>query len=54
MLNRTLKELASDNLIKRKEYEQLPLKVEYSLTERGKSLIPLLDGLCTWGEKHKS
>jgi len=53
MLNRTLKELEADNLIKRKEYSQLPLKVEYSLTERGKSLIPLLDGLCQWGDEHK-
>ena len=54
MLNRTLKELAADDLIKRKEYDQLPLKVEYSLTERGQSLIPLLDGLCAWGDAHKS
>lgn len=54
MLSSTLKELEADDLIKRKEYNQLPLKVEYSLTERGKSLIPLLDGLCAWGEKHKS
>ena len=53
MLNRTLKELETDNLIKRKEYEQLPPKVEYSLTERGKSLIPLLDDLCQWGDEHK-
>ena len=54
MLNRTLKELAADNLIRRKEYNQLPQKVEYSLTERGKSLIPLLDGLCSWGDAHKN
>ena len=54
MLNRTLKELEADELIKRKEYNQLPLKVEYSLTERGQSLIPLLDGLCAWGEKHRT
>ena len=53
MLDSTLKELEVDNLIKRKEYAQLPPKVEYSLTERGKSLIPLLDGLCQWGEDHK-
>lgn len=53
MLNRTLKELEADDLIKRKEYAELPLKVEYSLTERGKSLIPLLDGLCSWGENYK-
>lgn len=54
MLSSTLKELAADGLIKRKEYDQLPPKVEYSLTERGKSLIPLLDGLCAWGDAHKS
>ena len=53
MLDSTLKELIADDLIKRKEYDQLPLKVEYSLTESGKSLIPLLDGLCAWGDNHK-
>ena len=53
MLNRTLKELEADDLIKRKEYDQLPPKVEYSLTERGKSLIPLLDIMCQWGIEHK-
>ena len=53
MLTSTLKELEADNLIIRKEYDQLPPKVEYSLTERGKSLIPLLDGLCAWGDAHK-
>lgn len=53
MLNRTLKQLEADDLIARKDYNQLPPKVEYSLTERGKSLIPLLDGLCAWGETHK-
>ena len=28
-------------------------KVEYSLTERGKSLIPILDGMCEWGDKNR-
>ena len=54
MLSSTLKELEADNLVKRKKYDQLPMKVEYSLTERGKSLIPLLDGLCAWGDEHKT
>ena len=53
MLDSTLKELEADDLIKRKEYDQLPFKVEYSLSERGQSLIPLLDELCAWGENHK-
>ena len=52
-LSQTLKELERDNLVNRKEYPQIPPKVEYSLTEIGKSLIPILDSLCEWGDKHK-
>ena len=52
-LSATLKELEADQLINRKEYPQIPPKVEYSLTERGKSLIPILDGMCEWGDKHR-
>lgn len=53
-LSATLKELESDGLIHREEYPQIPPKVEYSLTERGKSLIPILDAMCDWGEKHRT
>ena len=52
-LSTTLKELEADHLVHRKEYPQIPPKVEYSLTERGKSLIPLLDGMCEWGDKNR-
>ncbi len=52
-LSATLKELESDGLVNRKEYPQIPPKVEYSLTERGKSLIPILDGMCEWGDKNR-
>lgn len=52
-LSVTLKELESDNLVHREEYPQIPPKVEYSLTERGKSLIPILDNLCEWGDKNR-
>lgn len=52
-LSVTLKELESDQLVHREEYPQIPPKVEYSLTERGKSLIPILDMMCEWGEKHR-
>ena len=41
-LSSTLKELEADQLVHREEYPQIPPKVEYSLTERGKSLIPIL------------
>ena len=52
-LSVALKELERDELVNRKEYPQIPPKVEYSLTERGKSLIPILDGICEWGERHR-
>ena len=52
-LSSTLKELEMDQLIHREEYPQIPPKVEYSLTERGKSLIPILDGMSDWGDKHR-
>lgn len=52
-LSSTLKQLEASGLINRKEYPQIPPKVEYSLTERGKSLIPILDQMCEWGDKHR-
>ena len=52
-LSATLKELEADGLVHREEYPQIPPKVEYSLTDRGKSLMPLLDGLCEWGDKNR-
>lgn len=52
-LSNNLKELESDNLVIRKEYPQIPPKVEYSLSERGKSLMTVLDKLCEWGEENK-
>lgn len=48
-----LKELENDRLIIRKEYPQIPPKVEYSLSERGKSLMEVLDQLCVWGENNR-
>ena len=52
-LSATLKELECDQLVHREEYPQIPPKVEYSLTERGRSLIPILDAMCDWGEEHR-
>lgn len=52
-LSLTLKEMESDGLVHREEYPQIPPKVEYSLTDRGKSLMPILDCMCDWGESNK-
>lgn len=52
-LSSTLKELEADKLVHREEYPQIPPKVEYSLTERGKTLIPILDYMCEWGENNR-
>ena len=52
-LSSNLKELEADRLILRKEYPQIPPKVEYSLSERGKSLMKILDQLCVWGEENR-
>ncbi len=53
-LSVTLKELEADDLIHREEYPQIPPKVEYTLTEKGKSLIPILDAMCEWGDEHRT
>ena len=52
-LSNNLKELEADRLIIRKEYPQIPPKVEYSLSDRGKSLMDVLDQLCIWGESNR-
>ena len=52
-LSNNLKELESDQLIIRKEYPQIPPKVEYSLSDRGRSLMTVLDQLCIWGENNR-
>ena len=52
-LSTNLKELEKDRLVIRKEYPQIPPKVEYSLSERGESLMEVLDQLCVWGEKNR-
>lgn len=44
----TLKTLISNNLIERKSYDVIPPKVEYSLTEKGKSVVPILQSICKW------
>lgn len=52
MLTSQLRELEEQDLINRKVYAQIPPKVEYSLSEHGKSLIPLLKMMSAWGNEH--
>ena len=47
-----LKELENDGIIIRKEYPQIPPKVEYCLSKRGLSLMPILEEMCKWGEEN--
>lgn len=48
-----LKELEADELVHREEYPQIPPKVEYSLTDKGKTLTPIFHQLCEWGEENQ-
>lgn len=50
MLTQQLRELECDGLVERKVYPQVPPKVEYSLTDIGKRLMPILKMMCEWGE----
>ncbi len=52
MLTVTLRTLEADHLIKRKVYAQIPPKVEYELTSRGKSLLPHLHKLVSWADEN--
>lgn len=48
VLASTLKTLITNNLIERKSYDIIPPKVEYSLAEKGKSIVPILQSICKW------
>lgn len=52
MLSSQLKELEINDVIVRKEYHQVPPKVEYFLSEKGLSLMPILEEMCSWGHLH--
>ena len=52
MLTQQLRELERDGIVARKVYAAVPPKVEYSLTEYGKSLKRALQAICDWGRVH--
>ena len=51
-LTNALKELESDELIQRIQYNEMPLRVEYSLTEKGRDLLPVFYAISQWGMKY--
>lgn len=54
VLTAQLRAMEESGLVKRKVYAEVPPRVEYSLTELGKSLKPILDSVWAWGEAYKA
>ena len=52
VLTYNLREMEEDNLLIRKIYPEVPPRVEYSLTETGQSIEPVLKALCNWGKEY--
>ena len=52
MLTKQLRELEGDGVISRTVYPEVPPRVEYAITDFGRTLIPILDALCTWGAEY--
>lgn len=54
VLATTLKELIADGIITRQQYNEIPPRVEYALTDKGRSVVPILQTICQWsGAYHK-
>ncbi len=51
VLTNSLKELINDNLVSRKQYNEIPPKVEYALTKQGQSVLPILQSICAWSQQ---
>jgi DNA-binding HxlR family transcriptional regulator len=52
MLTQQLRELEGHGIVHREVYPEVPPKVEYSLTDYGRTLRPITDLMCEWGKKH--
>lgn len=47
-----LKEMIADGMLDRKQYDEIPPRVEYSLTDKGKSVLPIMQSICQWSKKY--
>ena len=54
MLTQQLRELEEDGIVHRRVYPVVPPKVEYTLTEYGRTLMPIMDAMAAWGQRHKT
>ena len=48
ILSLNLKQLIMDGIIERKQYDEIPPRVEYTMTEKGRSVVPILQSICQW------
>ena len=53
VLASALKELIRDQIIARRSYDEIPPRVEYQLTEKGESVVPILQGICRWAGQYQ-
>jgi Predicted transcriptional regulators len=47
-----LKEMAADGIVGRRQYDEIPPRVEYALTDKGRSVLPILQSVCRWSRQH--
>ena len=50
----TLRELLADGLVMRTSYDEIPPRVDYRLTEKGRAVLPILHAICDWAEKYQN
>ena len=50
VLTATLKDLITNGIVDRRSYDEIPPRVEYSLTDKGRSVVPILQSICQWAD----
>lgn len=52
VLSTTLRELVADEIVERIQYNEIAVRVEYSLAEKGETLVPILENICSWSQNY--